>query len=107
MLLLFAWLTLPGNSMVYLFVFRSTLHSGCFGSAVCDPECPAPGQVCDFRCECASGFETISTTPLLQCLNINDCLPQPCEHNGRCVDQVEDYQCICPIEWNRGQWAQT
>jgi hypothetical protein len=28
-------------------------------------------------------------------ININDCQPQPCQHNGVCVDGVNYFACLC------------
>ena len=27
--------------------------------------------------------------------DIDDCVPNPCENDGSCVDGVNDYTCIC------------
>ena len=29
----------------------------------------------------------------------DDCAPDPCQHGGVCVDQVEDFICQCPGGW--------
>lgn len=28
-------------------------------------------------------------------ININDCDPDPCYHGSQCIDDVNDYRCIC------------
>ena len=29
------------------------------------------------------------------CLDINECDPNPCEHDGSCIDRVNGYKCSC------------
>lgn len=31
----------------------------------------------------------------VQYSDIDDCLPDPCEHNGTCNDEINDYTCTC------------
>ena len=30
--------------------------------------------------------------------DINECIPNPCEH-GSCTDGIDDYNCTCDREW--------
>ena len=101
-MLIYNMILITGIPLYCNFVTRFTRHFGCFGHEVCDPPCSVPDKQCNFHCECAPGFLTTATVPILQCQNINDCIQHPCQHNGQCVDLIEDYRCICPIEWNRG-----
>lgn len=39
---------------------------------------------------------TIFTNVYKSVLDINGCLPNPCEHGATCIDRVNDFQCICP-----------
>ena len=39
------------------------------------------------------------------CENIDDCVPNPCEHGATCVDGVEEYTCLCTLEYNRGEYT--
>ena len=32
---------------------------------------------------------------LIFCTDIDDCDPDPCQHGGTCVDDVNSFQCIC------------
>lgn len=38
---------------------------------------------------------------LLVYLDIDDCLPDPCQNNGTCTDLVNDYHCDCVAGFNR------
>nr|XP_026694047.1 sushi, von Willebrand factor type A, EGF and pentraxin domain-containing protein 1 isoform X38 [Ciona intestinalis] len=44
------------------------------------------------RRRCPPGF----TNPP-KCIEINECLSNPCMNNGVCVDKINGYKCICPI----------
>ena len=43
-----------------------------------------------FRCECALGF----TGDYCQ-TDINECLADPCQYNGTCLEVDNTYKCIC------------
>lgn len=32
---------------------------------------------------------------LLPFADIDDCLPNPCQHGGNCTDEINDYNCTC------------
>ncbi|CAH1253501.1 SNED1 [Branchiostoma lanceolatum] len=59
---------------------------------------------------CARNEDSISTCPLLsdvtntcthasnagvQCRDLDDCRPNPCQNGGTCLDQVDDFVCLC------------
>nr|XP_034314353.1 adhesion G protein-coupled receptor E1 isoform X4 [Crassostrea gigas] len=44
---------------------------------------------------CLNGFNGANCT-----INIDDCLSDPCKHNGTCTDLVNDYQCGCVAGFN-------
>lgn len=44
-----------------------------------------------YRCCCPKGY-TGKTCNLIQ----KPCSPNPCEHNGTCVEMDDKYQCSCP-----------
>ena len=78
-------------------------HTGCTPSDTCDPVCPRPSQICNFVCGCLSGFRPIQLQPSLRCEEINECLSQPCLYGATCVDKVNDYQCLCTQQFNKGK----
>ena len=82
---------------------RNISHDGCFPNEVCEPACLSPSQSCDFDCSCAAGFRRVAPTPLT-CVNIDDCSPNPCVNGATCVDGIQDYTCLCTVEFNKGKW---
>lgn len=36
---------------------------------------------------------------LFSCADVDDCLPNPCNHGGTCQDLVNSYKCHCPSQW--------
>ena len=28
-------------------------------------------------------------------MNIDECEPKPCENNGKCIDKINSYECMC------------
>ncbi|XP_035665849.1 uncharacterized protein LOC118409092 [Branchiostoma floridae] len=61
--------------------------------------------------DCAGNEDSLSTCPLLsdvtntcthaddagvQCRDLDDCRPEPCQNGGTCLDQVNDFVCHCP-----------
>jgi hypothetical protein len=48
----------------------------------------------DGKCDCVAGYEGS------QCQdNIDDCAKMPCQHNGTCTDELNDYECQCPTNY--------
>ncbi|XP_078614102.1 sushi, nidogen and EGF-like domain-containing protein 1 [Branchiostoma floridae x Branchiostoma japonicum] len=60
--------------------------------------------------DCAGNEDSLSTCPLLsdvtntcthaddagvQCRDLDDCRPNPCQNGGTCLDQVDDFACLC------------
>ena len=33
-------------------------------------------------------------------LDINDCMPNPCENDGNCTDGVNEYSCTCILGYS-------
>ena len=48
----------------------------------------------DYKCSCAPGFYG----QVCQ-IDIDDCLPDPCNERGVCVDQANSYLCECFSEY--------
>ncbi|XP_019638972.1 PREDICTED: sushi, nidogen and EGF-like domain-containing protein 1 [Branchiostoma belcheri] len=59
---------------------------------------------------CAGNEDSLSTCPLLsdvtntcthandagvQCRDLDDCRPNPCQNGGTCLDRVDDFVCLC------------
>ena len=44
------------------------------------------------ECVCLTGFTGI---PSDGCVNIDDCLSNPCRNNGTCTDGINGFQCTC------------
>lgn len=49
----------------------------------------------NWLCSCTAGFKMSGT----QCINENECLWQPCQNGGRCIDlnPPRKYECKCPF----------
>ena len=45
-----------------------------------------------YQCVCPTGFTGIDCE-----VNIDDCVNVTCQNNGRCIDEVNDYYCQCPV----------
>uniref|UniRef100_A0A8C6T5Y0 Delta-like protein n=1 Tax=Neogobius melanostomus TaxID=47308 RepID=A0A8C6T5Y0_9GOBI len=48
----------------------------------------------NFTCICDEGFSGIYCHE-----NINDCVSNPCENGGTCIDGINAFQCVCPDGW--------
>ena len=44
----------------------------------------------DYTCLCPPGFTDENCS-----VNIDECLPNPCQNGGTCTDQVNAYSCQC------------
>jgi len=44
-----------------------------------------------YTCKCAAGYRGVNCE-----IESNECNSNPCQHGGRCVDQLNNYTCICP-----------
>ncbi|XP_068719980.1 uncharacterized protein [Montipora capricornis] len=65
----------------------STISHSCDVNAVCT------NTKGSFMCTCIRGFSGDGKT----CLDIDECLPNPCTNGGSCVDGINNYSCICPV----------
>ena len=43
---------------------------------------------------------------LLHLLDVLECSSDPCQNGATCMDEVDDYQCVCPQGWT-GRHCQT
>lgn len=48
-----------------------------------------------YKCVCPTGFAGPECTT-----NINDCNPSLCQHGGKCIDKVNDFECDCCPGWS-------
>ncbi|MFT7801973.1 protein jagged-2 [Arapaima gigas] len=64
-------------------------------SNVCGPHGHCISQPTgNFTCACDHGF-----TGTYCHENINDCLSNPCQNGGTCIDGINSFQCFCPDGW--------
>uniref|UniRef100_A0A8D0CJ36 Delta-like protein n=1 Tax=Scleropages formosus TaxID=113540 RepID=A0A8D0CJ36_SCLFO len=64
-------------------------------SNVCGPRGRCISQPAgNFTCACEHGF-----TGTYCHENINDCLSNPCQNGGTCIDGINSFQCFCPDGW--------
>ena len=47
--------------------------------------------IIETSCECLSGYTGLTCET-----EINECLSDPCESNGNCIDLIGRFQCLCP-----------
>ena len=50
-----------------------------------------------YTCGCNRGFFGSGYDG--DCANVDDCLSEPCNNGGRCMDGADSYTCICPASW--------
>lgn len=73
------------------------LHGEHCSFGICIPGCKADSdcsnnQVCkSMECQCQSGFEYVKD----ECINVNECLNNPCHPSAQCIDTQGAYKCIC------------
>ncbi|XP_073690168.1 hyaluronan-binding protein 2-like isoform X2 [Garra rufa] len=90
-------------------------------------KCKCPKQFSGRRCDrgkkvckkgtCGAGFCLLTpTAPYYKCKCIppfappncrtpTPCEPNPCQNNGKCVDDDDDFECVCPVGYS-GQYCQ-
>lgn len=74
------------------------LHGEHCSSGICIPGCKVDSdclnnQVCEVnQCKCSNGFKLINT----QCVNINECVNNPCHPSAQCLDSYGSFKCVCP-----------
>ena len=68
----------------------------CAPERTCASNCStSPAEVCYFECVCAPGFERDQITN--QCMDIDECLVQPCLNGATCTNLINNYVCTCAI----------
>ncbi|XP_026108690.1 hyaluronan-binding protein 2-like isoform X2 [Carassius auratus] len=104
----------------------------CLNGGVCDEKknhfkCKCPKQFVGRRCErgkrvckrgtCGAGLCLLTSSPPYykckcippfappNCKTLSPCAPNPCQNNGKCVDEDDDFECICPDGFS-GQYCQ-
>lgn len=76
------------------------LHGEHCSMGVCIPGCKTDSdclnnQGCkSSECHCLPGFQFIND----ECINVNECLNNPCHPSAQCIDTLGSYKCICPTE---------
>ncbi|XP_050982501.1 hyaluronan-binding protein 2 isoform X1 [Labeo rohita] len=90
-------------------------------------KCKCPKQFVGRRCErgkrvckrgtCGAGFCLLTATPPYykckcippfappNCKTTAPCEPNPCQNNGKCVEDEDDFECVCPDGYS-GQYCQ-
>lgn len=74
------------------------LHGEHCSSGICIPGCKTDSdcldnQLCEStECRCLSGFKL----QVNECVNVNECLQNPCHPSAQCEDTIGSYKCICP-----------
>uniref|UniRef100_A0A671L1L1 trypsin n=1 Tax=Sinocyclocheilus anshuiensis TaxID=1608454 RepID=A0A671L1L1_9TELE len=98
----------------------------CLNGGVCDEmrtnfKCKCPKQfvgkrVCKRR-SCGAGLCLLTSSPPYykckcippfappNCKTLAPCEPNPCQNNGKCVDDEDDFECVCPDGFT-GQYCQ-
>jgi hypothetical protein len=46
-------------------------------------------------CACAAGYSGYNCTTI-----VDNCVNQPCQNAGTCINQIGDYDCKCTSEWS-------
>uniref|UniRef100_H0VCB6 Delta-like protein n=1 Tax=Cavia porcellus TaxID=10141 RepID=H0VCB6_CAVPO len=66
------------------------------------PRVPCPGGACRGGMPGWEGPGMVPSGvcgPHGHCVNIDDCLGQPCHNGGTCIDEVGTFRCFCPSGW--------
>lgn len=50
-----------------------------------------PPPLVRFPAQCVAGYHGVNCSE-----EINECLSQPCQNGGTCIDLVNTYKCSCP-----------
>ena len=77
------------------------LIGGCFRNVCCHfyladrcvERCPrfSTTNVSSHECECYPGYEPKGT----ECVEIDECDPNPCQNGGNCTDLIDNFVCTC------------
>lgn len=69
----------------------SSPSTTCLNGGTCVPDHYSGDPVSNYVCNCPTGFSGRNCE-----VNIDDCVSQPCQHGGSCIDGVNSYKCQCP-----------
>eukprot|EP00117_Sycon_ciliatum_P050553 scpid45132/ scgid35671/ Fibulin-2 len=64
----------------------------------CGKNSECVNSIGSYHCVCKSGFNasTCSRTPGDQdCVNVDECYSQPCNHGYKCMDTIGSFSCVC------------
>jgi len=67
------------------------------GQWVADTLCDAYFIKKEEKCNCKENAEYCNKE--LFCQHLGHCQTNPCQNGGKCVEQLQDYRCICQPEW--------
>jgi hypothetical protein len=82
--------TLPVSGQVVNLADYDTCADELYNLCPADATCGNNGTI-HVDCTCNEGFEGDGT----ECLNVDDCDPNPCLNDGACQDEVSSYSCTC------------
>ena len=69
--------------------FCSSEQDNCRNNGFCNTS--STEGIIETSCECLPGYTGLTCET-----EINECLSDPCENNGKCIDLIGRFQCLCP-----------
>lgn len=66
-------------------------HTGCRGPHLSLPLSHRLPPLFCFPAQCVAGYHGVNCSE-----EINECLSQPCQNGGTCIDLTNTYKCSCP-----------